>query len=165
MSSEDRDNFNFVQLQKNYMKEWRALVKKNQLSVEIMFYFMEVMGRTTNAVVCSYKTLQEVTGYSRPSVARAIKHLKDERWIDSVRVGSATAYAVNEKIAWQAARNQRKYAVFSATVVASESEQDKGYKQISAKPLKHIPFVGNDERALVGNEQGTPPDQNELELD
>jgi hypothetical protein len=165
VSSEDRDNFNFVQLQKNYMKEWRALVKKNQLSIEIMFYFMEVMGRTTNAVVCSYKTLQEVTGYSRPSVARAIKHLKDERWIDSVRVGSATAYAVNEKIAWQAARNQRKYAVFSATVVASESEQDKGYEQISAKPLKHIPFVGSDERALVGNEESTPPDQNELELD
>ena len=126
---------------------------------------MEVMGRTTNAVVCSYKTLQEVTGYSRPSVARAIKLLKDERWIDSVRIGSATAYAVNEKIAWQAARNQRKYAVFSATVVASESEQGKNYKQISAKPLKHIPFVRNDERALVGNEQATPPDQNELGLD
>ena len=165
MSSEDRDNFNFVQLQKHYMKEWRALVKKNQLSVEIMFYFMEVMGRTTNAVVCSYKTLQEVTGYSRPSVARAIKLLKDERWIDSVRIGSATAYAVNEKIAWQAARNQRKYAVFSATVVASESEQGKDYKQVSAKPLKHIPLVRNDERALVSNEQATPPDQNELGLD
>lgn len=147
------------------MKEWRALVKKNQLSVEIMFYFMEVMGRTTNAVVCSYKTLQEVTGYSRPSVARAIKLLKDERWIDSVRIGSATAYAVNEKIAWQAARNQRKYAVFSATVVASESEQGKDYKQVSAKPLKHIPLVRNDERALVSNEQATPPDQNELGLD
>lgn len=165
MSSEDRDNFNFVQLQKNYMKEWRALVKKNQLAIEIMFYFMEVMGRTTNAVVCSYKTLQEVTGYSRPSVARAIKLLKDERWIDSVRIGSATAYAVNERIAWQAARNQRKYAVFSATVVASETEQEKNYEKVSAKPLKHIPFVGNDERALVGNEKNPPPDQDELELD
>ena len=165
MSDEDRDNFNFVQLQKNYMKEWRLLVKKNQLAIEIMFYFMEVMGRTTNAVVCSYKTLQEVTGYSRPSVARAIKTLKDERWIDSVRIGSATAYAVNERIAWQAAKNQRKYAVFSATVVASESEQGKDYQRISAKPLKHIPFVKTDERVLVSNEKNTPPDQDELDLD
>lgn len=161
---EEQDNFNFVQLQKNYMKEWRSLVKKNQLAVEIMFYFMEVMGRTTNAVVCSYKTLQEVTGYSRPSVARAIRHLKDERWIDSVRIGSATAYAVNEKIAWQAARNQRKYAVFSATVIASESEQNKDYENLATKPLKHIPFIGRDERAVIGDEKAPPPDQKDLDL-
>lgn len=159
------DNFNFVQLQKGYMREWRGLIKKNQLSAEIMFYFMEVMGRTTNAVVCSYATLQEVTGYSRPSVARAIRHLKDERWIDSVRVGSATAYAVNEKIAWQAARNQRKYAIFSATVVANTAEQASDFQELAAKPLKHIPIIGSDERAVVGNEKIEPPDQTDLDLD
>lgn len=163
MAKTDNDNFNFVQLQKGYMQEWRQLIKTQPLAAEIMFYFMEVMGKTSNAVVCSYKTLQEVTGYSRPSVGRAIRHLKDKNWIDSVKVGSATAYAVNERIAWQSGKNARKYAVFSATVVASESEQDPNYQQQDQK-LKYIPFVEKSERVLVDNEQLPPPDQQELDL-
>jgi hypothetical protein len=158
-------NYNFVQVQKGYMKHWRELIKKQPLAAEIMFYFMEVMGRNTNAVVCSYKTLQEITGYSRPSVGRAIKTLKDMNWIDSVKIGSATAYAVNERIAWQSGKNHRKYAIFSATVVASESEQDSNFHEYSNQPIKHIPFVASKERVLISDEQFPPPDQQELDLD
>ena len=55
------------------------------------------MGRTTNAVVCSYTTLCEITGVSRPTVGRAIKLLKDDQWIDTVKIGNANAYCVNER--------------------------------------------------------------------
>ncbi|WP_419852028.1 helix-turn-helix domain-containing protein [Actinobacillus pleuropneumoniae] len=44
------------------------------------------MGNYNNSVICSYQTLMEITGYSRPTVARAIKHLKDNRWIDTVKL-------------------------------------------------------------------------------
>ncbi|HCH0918855.1 TPA: replication/maintenance protein RepL [Vibrio parahaemolyticus] len=162
--SGENDNYNFVQVQKGHMKQWRELIQKQPLSAEIMFYFMEVMGRNTNAVVCSYKTLQEVTGYSRPSVGRAIKTLKDMNWIDSVKVGSATAYAVNERIVWQSGKNQRRYAMFSATVVASESEQEKGFDEKRHK-IKHIPFVERTERVIVSNDELPPPDQQELNLE
>ncbi|ELL0587653.1 replication/maintenance protein RepL [Vibrio vulnificus] len=162
--SGENDNYNFVQVQKGHMKQWRELIQKQPLSAEIMFYFMEVMGRNTNAVVCSYKTLQEVTGYSRPSVGRAIKTLKDMNWIDSVKVGSATAYAVNERIVWQSGKNQRRYAMFSATVVASESEQEKGFNENNHK-IKHIPFIERTERVIVSNDELPPPDQQELNLE
>jgi hypothetical protein len=162
--SGENDNYNFVQVQKGHMKQWRELIQKQPLSAEIMFYFMEVMGRNTNAVVCSYKTLQEVTGYSRPSVGRAIKTLKDMNWIDSVKVGSATAYAVNERIVWQSGKNQRRYAMFSATVVASESEQEKGFDENNHK-IKHIPFIERTERIIVSNDELPPPDQQELNLE
>lgn len=158
------DNYNFVQVQKAHMKQWRDLIKKQPLAAEIMFYFMETMGKNTNAIVCSYKTLQEITGYSRPSVGRALKTLKQMNWVDTVRVGSATAYAVNERIAWQARGKQRKYAMFSATVVASLSEQDKGYEPENRKPIKHLPFVDNHERVIVSNDQLPPPDQQEMDL-
>ncbi len=161
----DNDNFNFVQVQKGHMKQWRELIKKQPLAAEIMFYFMEVMGKNTNAIVCSYKTLQEVTGYSRPSVGRALKTLKEMNWVDTVRVGSATAYAVNERIVWQSGRNQRKYAMFSATVVASQSEQDKDYDTENKAPIRHIPFVDRSERVLIADDQLPPPDQQELDLD
>ena len=162
--TEKPENYNFVQIQKGYMKQWRQLIKEKPLAAEIMFYFMEVMGRTTNAVICSYKTLEEVTGYSRPSVARAIRHLKDQRWVDSVKVGSATAYAVNEKIAWQAARNQRKYAMFSATVIANQAEQESRFHELANKPLKHVPFIEQGERPIISNDPQDPPDQNEMDL-
>lgn len=160
----ENDNYNFVQVQKGHMRQWRELIQKQPLSAEIMFYFMEVMGRNTNAVICSYKTLQEITGYSRPSVARAIKNLKDMNWIDSVKVGSATAYAVNERIAWQSGKNQRKYAMFSATVIASESEQEKGFNTDNDIKIKHVPFVEKKERVIISNDIMPPPDQQELEL-
>ena len=118
----------------------RGLISKQPLAAEILMFFMEKMGRTTNAVVCSYKSLQEITGYSRPTVARAIRVLKEDNWIDTVKVGNATAYCVNEKVAWQASKNERKYAIFSATVVASETEQDDGFIEKSKEKLTFIPF-------------------------
>ena len=110
----NNENYNFIQLSRCYLKSWRGLIRKNPLAAEILMFLVEKMGRTTNAVVCSYKTLCELTGYSRTSVANAIKILKEDNWIESVKIGSATAYCVNERVAWQAAKNQRKYAIFSA---------------------------------------------------
>lgn len=94
------------------------------------------MGKFNNSVICSYQTLTEVTGYSRPTVARAIKHLKEHKWIDTVKVGSATAYCVNAQVAWRCANNQRHYAIFTSTVVASSSENSDFN---SDKKLRNIP--------------------------
>ena len=87
------ENFNFVQLSRSYLHQMRKL------------------------------TLCEITGVSRPTVGRAIKLLKDDQWIDTVKIGNANAYCVNERVFWQAGRNQRKYAIFSATVIASATDQ------------------------------------------
>ena len=140
-SQEGKDNFNFVQLSRNYLKQLRNLARKSPIAHEILYYLVEHMGKTTNAVICSYATLCEVTGVSRPTVGRAIKLLKDDNWIDTVKVGNANAYCVNEKVFWQAGRNQRKYAIFSATVIASESEQDEGFQEKAKQKLDYIPIV------------------------
>lgn len=160
----DRDNYNFVQINKGYMKQYRSLIKKSPLGTQILMFFVEKMGRQTNAVICSYKTLEEVTGYKRASIAKAVKILKEDRWIEAVKVGNATAYCINAKVFWQAARNQKKYAMFAATVVASESEQDSDYHQLTKHDLKHIPFVENKERPVITNDELPPPDQQEMPL-
>lgn len=148
MSTEElttRHNANFVQLSRSYLKNWRGLVKTNPLGAEILFFFLEKMGRTTNSLVCSYKTLQELTGYSRTSVAVAIKKLKKENWIDTVKIGSATAYCINERVAWQGKGHERRYAMFSAMVIASESEQESDFHLKVKENLRHVPFVELDE--------------------
>ena len=91
------ENFNFVQLSRSYLHQMRKLARKSPIAHEILYYLVEHMGRTTNAVVCSYTTLCEITGVSRPAVGRAIKLLKDDQWIDTVKIGNANAYCVNER--------------------------------------------------------------------
>lgn len=132
-----KENHNFVQIKDHSLRAIQMLIKKSPISAAILFFFIEKMGRLNNSVVCSYKTLMEVTGYSRPTVARAIKLLKDERWIDTVKVGSSTAYCVNAQVAWRAANNQKHYAIFSSTVIATSSEQDEGYD--TNRKLRNIP--------------------------
>lgn len=163
----ESDNANFVQVSRSYLKQIGNLSRKNPAATQILFYLVETMGRTTNAVVCSYKVLQEVTGLGRTSVATAIKVLKNDNWIDAVKIGNATAYAINERVFWQAGKNQRKYAVFSATVVASESEQPSDFQKKANEKLTYIPFVESPkERILIDhNEPLEPPDQKDFDLD
>lgn len=160
----ERANANFVQLSRHYLRDMRRLARKSAVAHEILYYLVEHMGRTTNAVVVSYQTLVEVTGTSRATVARAVKLLKDQQWIDSVKIGSASAYAVNERIFWQAGRNQRQYAVFSATVIATETEQESGFREKAKQSLKHIPVVESHDITTTGKETLPPPDQGDLEL-
>jgi hypothetical protein len=158
-------NYNFIQISREYLKSWRALIRKNSLSAEILMLLIEKMGRTTNAVVCSYKTLTELTGYSRTSIANSLKILRDDNWIETIKIGNATAYCVNERVAWQASRNQRNYAMFSAIIVASESEQENDFQKKSKEKLTYIPIVETNEIILTGNEKLDPPDQLDLNLE
>lgn len=161
----EENNIDFVQLSRSYLRNWRGLIRKNPLSAEVLMFLIEKMGKPTNAVICSYKTLQESTGYGRSSIGNAIKVLKDDNWIQSIKVGSATAYCVNAKVAWQTTRNQMKYAVFSATVVASMTEQDKEYIEDKTE-LKYIPYTSHKDHMIVDDkEQLPPPDQQDLPLD
>jgi len=159
------ENYNFVQLNRSYMKQMRELARRNPVAMQILFYLVEHMGKSTNAVVCSYKTLSEVTDLSRTSVAKAIKYLKDDNWLDAITIGNATAYCVNERAFWQSARNARRYAIFSATVIASESEQDSDYHEKARTKLTHVPVISSSDRVLVGDDELSPPDQTDLDLD
>ena len=132
---------------------------------EILYYLVEHMGRTTNAVVCSRNVLAEVTGCSIATVGRAIRVLKDDNWIDTVKIGNASAYCVNERAFWQAGRNQRQYAVFSATVIAAASEQDSDFREKAKQKLTYIPIIEDDDRMLINSDESLPPpDQTDLEL-
>ena len=154
-----KENANFVQIKDNSLKAIQGLIQKSPVSAQILFFFIEKMGKLNNSVICSYQTLMEVTGYSRPTVARAIKHLKDNNWIDTIKVGSATAYCVNAQIAWRAANNQRHYAIFSSTVVATSTENPDFEGD---RKLRNIPHELN---SLIGKsiQQGIPDDINEYE--
>lgn len=159
------ENYNFVQLSRSYLSEMRGLARKSPVAHEILYYLVENMGRTTNAVVCSRKLLSEVTGCSIATVGRAIRVLKDDNWIDTVKIGNASAYCVNERVFWQAARNQRQYAVFSATVIAAASEQESDFREKAKQKLTYIPVIEDTDIPVTGNDDLPPPDQRDLDID
>jgi len=99
---------------------------------------------------------------STRTIARATKHLKDNHYVQVIKIGTTNTYVVNEQVAFAGSAGQRK-AVFSATVVAHESEQEEGWDQV--KKLKAVPVIYEDERIILGLDELPPPDQKDLNLD
>ena len=77
-----------------------------------------------NAVICSYKVLQEVFGYSRVTISEAIKLLKKYKYIDTKKSGTSNIYMVNKYLYWNSWGTNFAYAEFDAKVIISTSEQD-----------------------------------------
>jgi len=143
-------------------KNLRALQKENPSAALLFSVIRENMQIGTNAVAISNTAFCKLIGKSRATVTRAIKHLTEHNYVQVVKVGTTNTYVVNEQVAFAGNSGQRK-AVFSATVVAHECEQEEGWDKV--KKLKAIPVIYEEERVIMGNEELPPPDQKDLELD
>lgn len=158
-----RSPADFVQVSRQSMKEIRMLADKNKLALKILMIIAEKMNRQ-NAIVISQKTLGELVGKGRTSVYNAVKTLEEGRWIKTLKIGTANAYIVNERVFWNDLTDKRRYAIFSATVIASEAEQELSAEDWDSIETKHFPFLGSKVPVLIGNDELPPPDQSDLEL-
>ena len=143
-------------------KNLRALQIANPSASLVFSVIRENMQIGTNAVAISNTALCKIIGKSRATVTRAIKHLADHNYVDIVKIGTTNTYVVNEQVAFAGSAGQRK-AVFSATVIAHECEQEEGWGKV--KKLKAVPVIYEDERAIIGCEELPPPNQTDLDLD
>lgn len=148
----ERKNLNFVQLYKTELKNLRALVRLNPTAAQILFVLVEKMNKQ-NAVVMSFKTLEQITKRTRQTCSKAIKDLKAANFINVIKVGSVNAYVVNSNVFW-ATDNQskEKFAMFTATVVACGSEQDQDFEDWSNVKLKSIPIIAKGEQITLFQE-------------
>ena len=101
-------------------------------------------------IVISRKTIQELLDVSPSTVARCLRTLSSGGWVQRMRVGGAYALAVNKTVAWVGPRGEMDRAVFSATVVASRSEQDEA--ALNPPVLKQFPITQLDESVLPTGE-------------
>lgn len=107
-------------------------------------------------VVISRAAMAELLEVSLPTVQRALKTLVAGKWVQRIKIGGAYALAVNKAVAWVGPRGQLDHAVFSATVVASRSEQDAA--GINPGDLRQLPMAQLGEEVLpIG--QTEPPAQ------
>lgn len=147
-----KKNLDFVQLYKKELKQLRGLVKLNPTAAQILLVFVEKMNKQ-NAVIMSYKTLEQITKKKRNTLSKAIKDLREAKFINIIKVGNANAYVVNSNVFWSTDNQiKEKFAIFTATVVACGADQDEDFEDWSNVELKQIPIIFPGEKLTVMGE-------------
>lgn len=126
---------NFVQVNKDCYKAEDWLMSKSPIAYRIFRFLVNGMD-DYNAVICSYQVLMETFDVSKPTITRAIKLLKDKKYIDVYKSGTSNVYAMNKNIVWNSWGTNYDYAKFGANIILSESEQEKSV-QAKIKAVKH----------------------------
>ena len=114
---------NFAQLNLDQTHALIQLTRKSPRAAEIFLFIVKAMDNY-NALVCSYKVFEEALGMSSATVTRAIKVLKDSKFIDIKKTGTGNIYLINKELVWKSWGKNYKYAEFGAKVLISESEQE-----------------------------------------
>ncbi len=117
------------------------LIKESAPAACIMDFLVANMDRY-NAVICSYKVMQEKFNYSYATVARAIKLLKEHKFIDIAKSGTSNIYMVNKMLYWNSWGSNYAYAEFDAKVIISSSEQEGKTKEEIKLQIKRRTEIG-----------------------
>lgn len=161
-ASKNRVNGGFYMMSRKAEKNLRAIQRDNPTAALVFSIIRENMQIGSNAVTISQAALCQILKVSRSTISRATKYLAQNNYVQIIKTGNVSTYVVNERIAFAGTPGQRR-AVFSATVVAHEIEQEEGWDNVSK--LKAVPVIYEDERIFLGNDELPPPDQQDLELD
>ncbi|MGL5844977.1 MAG: replication/maintenance protein RepL [Aeromonas hydrophila] len=121
MDDNNKKNDNFVQVYREWMPEIRWLMRNNPKAAELFMVFTEHMG-TDNSIICSYEVIMEFLNVSKPTVSRAIKFLKENGFIDILKVGTSSVYIINHEVAWTTDNYKKKYAKMNSSVLISHKE-------------------------------------------
>jgi hypothetical protein len=154
--------FGWLMVDKKPIQALKKLAIAHPIAMGCLMHFVENMSRS-NAYMASQKSIADQLGVSTIAIKKAVAVLENSRFIQIVKIGTANAYVVNTKVAWQGRRGER-FAHFHADIIAYENEQQKGKDLDNDEPLIQIPSAKPGERVLVGNEPIDPPDQQEMEL-
>jgi len=130
----------WAQLNLEAAEDLRGLMRRNRWAAELMLSLIQKMEPGSGGVVLvSRETMRELLDCSMPTVDRALKTIITEGWAQRIKVGGASALAINHRVAWVGPRGDIQHAVFGATVIASRSEQDA--LSLSPPPMRPIPML------------------------
>lgn len=79
-----------------------------------------------------------------------MRDLREAKFINIIKVGTANAYVVNSNVFWSTDNAIKdKFALFTATVVACGEEQDDDFEDWKDVKLKKIPIFHPGEQLLL----------------
>lgn len=157
-------NFGFVQVSKRHIDDLNALARESPAAHATLWTLCKAMNKQ-NAVMVSQDSLAKLTGYSKATLKRALTHLREQQWIQVLKVGASNVYRVNSSVFWQSRANER-WASFSAEVLVNFDEQDNLTKAAPEPKLRHIPLLEAGEEVLIpdAGKPLPPPDQEQIDF-
>lgn len=152
-----KKNANFIQTYRP-LDRFVELSRDNHKAATVLWALANKMDHQ-NAVVMTMPTLVELTKIPERTVRRAIATLKEQKWIQVLKVGTANAYVINSSVMWRdSADKKRQYATFSAQVVANKKEQSKedqlAIERGESPELIDFPVAADGELLPLLGEQG-----------
>lgn len=154
----------WVQTERKAHEAWGRLVHQSPRAAALLHHLVAHMDQSA-AVVCSYATLAQFSGMSYATIRRAVADLKAGQWIQTIQIGGkggGLAFVVNSRVAWNSKRQNLRYAVFDAKVLAIEAEQ--ATEDLDGPPLRRIPVLRTvGERQLPTGPGEDPPSQPALD--
>ena len=135
----------FLQVNKDNYKAEAWLMRKSPIAYQILRFIAHSMDNH-NALICSYKVMQESLGVSNASIARAIKLLQEHKYLHVAKTGTANIYMVNKELYWHSYGTNYAQAEFGAKIIISADEQDDEYREeikIHTKRYKAVELEEN----------------------
>jgi Fe2+ or Zn2+ uptake regulation protein len=124
----------WTQFNNDHTKELIWLALKYPKAHAILLFLIDQMDQY-NAVMCSYKVLEEVLSVGHATIARNLKVLKENGFIAILKSGTSNVFTINDDVYWKSWGSNKKYSKFPANVVLALSEQEENY-QMSFADLK-----------------------------
>lgn len=148
----------WVQTERAAHEAFAKLTKTNPSAATLMHTLIANMSNE-NALVVSQATLATLCDFSIDTVKRSLKVLEAQKWIQIIRIGKGkeSVYVVNDRVAWASKRGDLRFSRFSATVIASASEQDS--QSLESSPLKRMPKIFPGDVQLPHGPGEDPPAQ------
>lgn len=129
------------------------LIKQSPIAAQIWEFLLKHSNKY-NALVCSVNVFAEALGYKKQAITRALKVLRDMKFVDVKKSGVTNVYLLNKTLVWKSWGTNYKYAKFAATVIIAESEQEKPVitTKVTTVELKECKPTGKD-RSLTEAEE------------
>lgn len=146
-------NAGFVQVSKMYIAEMKDLARHAPAAHNVLWTLIQEMNKQ-NSIMISVPSIAKLTGMSTATVKRGIALLREQQWMEVLKVGTSNVYRVNASVVWQD-RADGKWAAFDTRVVANWDEQDEITKANPQVRTRHIPLVlADDSTAPAKGKQG-----------
>lgn len=154
-----------MQTERAAHEAWAALITRQPRAAALLHLLVANMDQR-GSLVASQGTLAQLLEVSTATIKRALKILSDELWIEVVRLGSerggVNAYVVNRRVAWADKRENQRFAMFDARILASERDQPAPIPD-NLPPLRQIPAISPGEGQLPHGLGLDPPAQPSME--
>ena len=134
-SREDKD---FVKMYRKFIKAIADLSMKNPTALTILLFLIRNMDGL-NAIGVSTTAIGSLTGYSRQTVSKSIKYLKENGWIEIFKQGTSNIYVINPDVVWTSYAEQKAYCNMKSSLLLSSD--DNWEICVNPKAKDHYKFI------------------------